>query len=67
MIERGLYETIGEKGGQILNTPAPPATPAPNASLNVEVRQDGSATIIPPVSTNAPSTNKPTARAPSGR
>jgi chromosome segregation ATPase len=67
MIERGLYDAIGEKGGQILINPPPPGSPATNVSLNVEVRQGGGATIIPPVSTNAPSTNKPTARAPSGR
>jgi chromosome segregation ATPase len=67
MIERGLYEAIGEKGGQFLVNPPPPASTPTNVSLNVEVRQGGGATIIPPVSTNAPSTNKPTARAPSGR
>jgi len=66
-IERGLYEAIGAKGAQLLITPPPPASPATNVSLTVEVRQGGGATIIPNAPTNAPSTNKPTARGPSGR
>jgi chromosome segregation ATPase len=66
-IERGLYEAMGEKGAQLLTAPPPPASPATNVSLSVEVRQGGDATIIPNAPTNAPSTNTPTARAPSGR
>jgi len=63
----GVYNSIGQKGGQILITPPKPTPSNTNKSpLNVELHQGGGFNIITnPPSTNAPSTNPPSA-APSG-
>jgi chromosome segregation ATPase len=66
-IERGLYQAIGDKGGKVLiSAPMPSPTPT-NISLNVELDKTGGVRINSTLPTNAPSTNKPTARAPSNR
>jgi chromosome segregation ATPase len=60
-IRRGLYDAIGVKGGERLTHPLPTVPPPTNNGLNVEIRQNGGATIVPP-STNTPSTNAPAAK-----
>lgn len=63
-IRRGLYEAIGEKGGERLTHPPPSLPPPTNHVLDVELRQSGGVKINPPStpSTNAPSTNAPSAK-----
>jgi chromosome segregation ATPase len=52
-IRRGLYDAIGMKGGERLTHPLPSVPPPTNNALNVEIRQNGGASIVAP-STNAP-------------
>jgi chromosome segregation ATPase len=52
-IRRGLYDAIGVKGGERLTHPLPSVPPPTNNALNVEIRQNGGASIVAPV-TNAP-------------
>jgi chromosome segregation ATPase len=71
-IRRGLYESIGEKGGERLISPELAGSPATNTSLDVELHQGGAVKVNSPVSTNtpaaaAPSTNAPAARPPAAR
>jgi len=60
-IRRGLYAAMGEKGGERLAHPPPSVPPLTTNALNVEIRQNGGATITAP-SSNAPSTNAPSLR-----
>jgi len=60
-IRRGIYDAIGEKGGERLIHPQPSLPPPTNPGLDVELRQNGGVKINPP-STNAPSTNAPSAK-----
>jgi chromosome segregation ATPase len=53
-IRRGIYDAIGEKGGERLIHPQPSLPPPTNQALDVEIRQNGGVKINPP-STNAPS------------
>jgi chromosome segregation ATPase len=52
-IRRGLYDAIGMKGGERLTHPLPSVPPPTNNGLNVEIWQNGGASIVAP-STNAP-------------
>jgi chromosome segregation ATPase len=61
-LDRGVYSSIGQKGGQLLITPSTPSLPDTNKSLNVELHQGGGFNII----TNPPSTNPPSPAAHSG-
>jgi len=53
-IRRGLYGSTPKKGGELLQSgfAQPPTTPKPDVDLNVEIRRDGSSTVVP--ATNAP-------------
>jgi chromosome segregation ATPase len=62
-LDKGVYNSIGQKGGQLLISPSKPSPPDTNKSLNVELHQGGGFNII----TNAPSTNPPAPAAPSAR
>jgi chromosome segregation ATPase len=58
-LRRGLYDAIGQKGGERMVNPPPPAPPPPappstNKSLDVEIHQSGGVKILSPASTNAP-------------
>ncbi len=63
-IRRGIYDAIGQKGGERLIHPQPSLAPPTNQALDVELRQNGGVKINPPSTppTNAPSTNAPTAK-----
>jgi chromosome segregation ATPase len=63
-IRRGIYDAIGEKGGERLTHPPSSLPPSTNPALDVELRQNGGVKINPPAtpSTNAPSTNAPSAK-----
>lgn len=50
-IRTGLYGSQTKKGAELLMS-SPEAQPKPNYNLNVELKQDGSAVVVPP--TNAP-------------
>ena len=52
-IRRGIYETLNEKGAQRLVQPAQPVPPETNASLKVELRQNGGVKIQAPAPTNS--------------
>jgi TPP-dependent pyruvate/acetoin dehydrogenase alpha subunit len=66
-IERGIYQSIEKKGDQNLISPPTSGHPAANVALSVDLHQNGDVRITTPVPPNTPSTNKPTARAPSVR
>ena len=52
-IRRGIYGTEIKKGAQILMQGITARTTRTNYNLNVELKQDGTATVVPS-STNAP-------------
>lgn len=51
-IRMGIYGNQDKKGAEILLS-SPASTTKPSYNLNVELKQDGTATVVPPV-TNAP-------------
>jgi len=55
-IRMGIYGMQDKKGAERLMNPSTPATRTNNFNLNVELRQDGGATIVP--NTNAPAPAK---------
>jgi chromosome segregation ATPase len=64
-IRRGLYDAIGQKGGERLISPPVPTPPSPpftNKSLDVEIHQTGAVKINSPAPTNAPAPNAPAPR-----
>lgn len=56
-IRMGIYGAQDKKGAERLMNPNTPAARTNNFNLNVELRQDGGATIVPP-KTNAPAPAK---------
>jgi hypothetical protein len=52
----GIYGMQDKKGAERLMNPSTPSTRTNNFNLNVELRQDGGATIVP--NTNAPAPAK---------
>ena len=54
-IRRGIYDAIAVKGGERLTHPLALGTPAPNPTLNVDIRQDGTVDITPQPSPGTPS------------
>lgn len=53
-IRMGIYGMQDKKGAERLMSPTSPGSRTNNFDLNVELRQDGTATIIAPQATNAP-------------
>jgi chromosome segregation ATPase len=59
-IRMGIYGAQERKGAEILMTGINNAPARPKFDLNVELKQDGGATVVPPVQTNAgPATAQP--------
>ena len=54
-MQQGVYSGLDKKGGQVLITPAKPASPDTGKSLDVELHQGGGVKINSPSATNSPS------------
>lgn len=53
-IRRGIYDAITQKGGERLSRPLLAGQPAAKNMLDMELRENGGAMIVPPPATNAP-------------